>query len=239
MRSNSRGCGVQPTSTPLGSLLLCEVLNVTSRSDDATGFTIQCQYRNYECFADSESDRDAWVAALHSAAESGSGGAGASAAADPLGLLDELVTVVEPSYAKHVDAVTSGYATLRENLLMSQQRASVKAAGLEVARDDIALLNAKLADVELATESHELSSGRTHVSSSSMIGTAGYVDPLYANTGQYSQHTDGYAMGVTLLTCLVGRPALEAMDRAESMLEEPTLLARQPPGQSCLDATAG
>ena len=101
------------------------------------------------------------------------------------------------------------------------------------------LLNAKLADVELATESHELSSGRTHVSSASMIGTAGYVDPLYANTGQYSQHTDGYAMGVTLLTCLVGRPALEAMDRAESMLEEPTLLARQPPGQSCLDATAG
>ena len=72
-----------------------------------------------------------------------------------------------------------------------------------------------------------------------MIGTAGYVDPLYANTGQYSQHTDGYAMGVTLLTCLVGRPALEAMDRAESMLEEPTLLARQPPDQSCLDATAG
>ena len=29
------------------------------------------------------------------------------------------------------------------------------------------------------------------------------------------------------------------MDRAEAMLEEPTLLARQPPGQSCLDATAG
>ena len=100
------------------------------------------------------------------------------------------------------------------------------------------LLNAKLADVELATESHELSSGRTHVSSSSMIGTAGYVDPLYANSGQYSQHTDGYAMGVTLLTCLVGRPALEAMDRAESALEDPALLTRQPPGQSCLDTTA-
>jgi len=100
------------------------------------------------------------------------------------------------------------------------------------------LLNAKLADVELATESHELSSGRTHVSSSSMIGTAGYVDPLYANSGQYSQHTDGYAMGVTLLTCLVGRPALEAMDHAESVLEDPTLLTRQPPGQCCLDATA-
>ena len=71
-----------------------------------------------------------------------------------------------------------------------------------------------------------------------MIGTAGYVDPLYANSGQYSQHTDGYAMGVTLLTCLVGRPALEAMDRAESILEDPTLLTRQAPGQSCLDATA-
>lgn len=56
-------------------------------------------------------------------------------------------------------------------------------------------LNAKLADVELATESPELSSGRTHVSSRSLVGTAGYIDPLYANSGQYSQHTDGFAMG--------------------------------------------
>ena len=218
LRSNSRGCGVQPTSTPLGSLLLCEVLNVTSRSDDATGFTIQCQYRNYECFADSESDRDAWVAALHSAAESGSGGAGASAAADPLGLLDELVTVVEPSYAKHVDAVTSGYATLRENLLMSQQRASVKAAGLEVARDDIALLNAKLAQLEAArAESEARAAAAEEIAQQQAAQLASFNNKLtVASTA---------AVG---LQCVVdeGRRSIQEL-RLESGL--PTLVPHSPP----------
>ena len=209
---------MQPTSTPLGSLLLCEVLNVTSRSDDATGFTIQCQYRNYECFADSESDRDAWVAALHSAAESGSGGAGASAAADPLGLLDELVTVVEPSYAKHVDAVTSGYATLRENLLMSQQRASVKAAGLEVARDDIALLHAKLAQLEAArAESEARAAAAEEIAQQQAAQLASFNNKLtVASTA---------AVG---LQCVVdeGRRSIQEL-RLESGL--PTLVPHSPP----------
>ena len=84
-------------------------------------------------------------------------------------------------------------------------------------------LNAKLADIGLATEAHELSAGRTHVSSRSLVGTAGFVDPLYANSGQYSQLTDGYAMGMTLLVCLTSRPALEALDAAEGALELPRL----------------
>ena len=94
-------------------------------------------------------------------------------------------------------------------------------------------LNAKLADVELATEAPELPAGRTHVSSQSLVGTAGFVDPLYANSGQYSQLTDGYAMGVTVLVVLTGRPALEAMEACEGMLEE----TRHAPG--CADPRAG
>lgn len=65
------------------------------------------------------------------------------------------------------------------------------------------------------------------------VGTAGFVDPLYANTGQFSQLTDGYAMGVTALVCLTGQSALEALESAEPMLEQPSLA----PG--CADAHAG
>lgn len=185
--------GAQPNSTPLGSLLLAEVLNVTARSDDDTAFTIQCQYRNYECFAPSQRDRDSWVEALHGAAENVAelDRVVAEQSADPLGLLDELVTgahnatqnsgrahttgassrsvfssasssspadtatvfvcaVVEPSFARHVDSVTSSYASLREDLLMSQQRASVKAAGLEVVRDDVETMKGQLMQLEAA-----------------------------------------------------------------------------------------
>ena len=85
-------------------------------------------------------------------------------------------------------------------------------------------LNAKLADVELASEAHDLDAGRSHVSTAGggLVGTAGYVDPLYANTGRYSQATDGYALGVTLLVCLTGRHANDALDVAADMLEDPT-----------------
>lgn len=94
-------------------------------------------------------------------------------------------------------------------------------------------LNAKLSDVELATEAPELLAGQTHVSSTSLVGTAGFLDPLYANTGQYSQLTDGFAMGVTLLVVLTGRPALEAMESCEGALEDPSL------APTCVDPTAG
>ena len=58
--------------------------------------------------------------------------------------------MVEPSFAKHVDSVTSSYASLRESLLMSQQRASVKAAGLEAARDDVETMRAQMQQLEAA-----------------------------------------------------------------------------------------
>ena len=86
-------------------------------------------------------------------------------------------------------------------------------------------LNAKLADVELASEAHDLDAGRSHVSTSGLVGSVGFIDPLYANTGQYSQQTDGYAMGVTLLVCLTGRHANDALDMAADMLEDPARAA--------------
>ena len=117
---------------------------------------------------------------------------------------------------------------------LSYLHAPVGAKGVVLHRDvkptNILLdehLNARLADVELATEAPELLAGRTHVSSQSLVGTAGFVDPLYANTGHFSQLTDGFALGVTALVVFTGLPALDptgvhAMDACEPMLEDPS-----------------
>ena len=131
-------------------MLLSEVLNISSPVNDDTAFTIQCQYRNYECFAPNQRERDGWVEALQSAAEREAERERHTEgnALDPLGLLDELVTVVEPSFTKHVDSVTSSFASLRESLMMSHQRAAVKAAGLEAARDDADSMRLKIKQLE-------------------------------------------------------------------------------------------
>ena len=82
--------------------------------------------------------------------------------------------------------------------------------------------NAKLADVGLAKQAHEMQAGRTHLTTHNLAGTTGYIDPLYADSGQYSQTTDAYAMGVTLLVALSGRRALQAKDDADDALEDVT-----------------
>jgi hypothetical protein len=81
-------------------------------------------------------------------------------------------------------------------------------------------LNVKLSDVGLSRAAHELAEGATHVETSNLSGTPGFIDPLYINSrGQVSELTDGYALGVSLLVCLTGRPATSA-DRAGSLVEE-------------------
>ena len=75
-------------------------------------------------------------------------------------------------------------------------------------------LNAKLSDVGLAThkpmdEAGEPQQAR-HVSTH-LRGTIGYLDPVYMQTGIYTTHADAYAMGVSMLVCLTGREAKEAM----------------------------
>jgi len=76
--------------------------------------------------------------------------------------------------------------------------------------------------VGLAKQAHEMQGGRTHLTTRNLAGTNGYIDPLYADSGQYSQTTDAYAMGVTLLVALSGRRAAQAKDAADDALEDLT-----------------
>ena len=45
-----------------------------------------------------------------------------------------------------------------------------------------------------------------------MCHTTGYADPLITSGGGFSTKTDAYAVGVTLLVCLTGRPAVRGND---------------------------
>ena len=99
-----------------------------------------------------------------------------------------------------------------------------------------AALNAKLADVGLAKQAHALQEGRTHLTTRNLVGTVGYIDPLYANSGHYSQTTDAYAMGVTLLVALSGRRAQDATDAADDALED---LEDTPAVLQAIDQRAG
>merc|ERR1719183_2611356 len=83
----------------------------------------------------------------------------------------------------------------------------------------------KLSDVGLAKESQDLRHGaHTHLSTGVIAGTRGYIDPLFILSGQYSQMTDAYAFGVTILVCLTGRPATQAMEL--EMLDDVSLAPR-------------
>jgi serine/threonine protein kinase len=89
--------------------------------------------------------------------------------------------------------------------------------------------NPKLSDVGLAKHTQELQyGGRTHLSTSTVAGTPGYIDPLFLHSGQYSQMTDAYAIGVTMLVCLTKLRALHALEL--EMLETPSLAPRSVDG---------
>lgn len=86
-------------------------------------------------------------------------------------------------------------------------------------------LNAKLSDVGLARQTHELQEGRTHLSTSKVVGTHGFIDPLYTQTGRFNQTTDNYALGMTILVAMVAKPAQQAHDECDEIFEESTSLA--------------
>ena len=105
-----------------------------------------------------------------------------------------------------------------------------------------AQLNCKLGDVGLARASAALNpgGGQTHLSTRRLLGTPGFIDPLYTETGQYSQLTDGYALGISLLMCLSGRPAVDGdsvsvFDAWADVLEAPSAETLAP----LLDEAAG
>ena len=79
----------------------------------------------------------------------------------------------------------------------------VKPSNVLLSRTPDGELVAMLADVGLAAQ---LEDGRSHASLGSVCGTTGYIDPLLNDSAQASPVTDGYAVGVTLLQALTGRP---------------------------------
>jgi serine/threonine protein kinase len=65
---------------------------------------------------------------------------------------------------------------------------------------------ARLADMGLARAQRP---GAAHLTTSTSIaGTIGYLDDYYQNGGRFDEKADGYAVGVTLLVLLMGRPAV-------------------------------
>jgi hypothetical protein len=86
-------------------------------------------------------------------------------------------------------------------------------------------LNAKLSDVGLARQSHELGEGQSFAghSTSIVVGTPGYIDPIYTTTSRYGVVTDNYALGMTMLVSLVCRPIINAIDEHDQIIETPSL----------------
>jgi hypothetical protein len=68
--------------------------------------------------------------------------------------------------------------------------------------------HARLADMGLARAQRPASAHLT--TATSIAGTNGYLDDFYHNTGRFDEKADGYAVGVTLLVLLTGRPAVDA-----------------------------
>lgn len=84
--------------------------------------------------------------------------------------------------------------------------------------------NACVTDFGLAKEGPE--GNLSHVTTL-VKGTAGYLDPLYAETGHLTKKSDVYSFGVLLLELLTGRRASGTSDRPLTAWAQPYLSERQ------------
>ena len=87
-------------------------------------------------------------------------------------------------------------------------------------------LHAMLSDTgfaKAAAESYDSAASHTRhasITSRGVCHTTGYADPLITSGGGFSERTDAYAVGVTLLVCLSGRPAVRGNDGIFDAIEE-------------------
>ena len=101
-------------------------------------------------------------------------------------------------------------------------------------------LNAKLSDVGLARQAHELQEGNTHLSTSRVVGTHGYIDPLYTQTGRFNEVTDNCALLPQPPARARHRPPLTTSRRLRARLPSPvrSRTRHDDPGGTCRHARA-
>jgi hypothetical protein len=85
----------------------------------------------------------------------------------------------------------------------------------------LADVGAAKADAQAAPGPHGGGGQRTHLSTTSIKGTPGFVDSLVVNGLQHSEATDGFALGVTLLMALTGKPAVGLTHTCSPLLRAP------------------
>jgi hypothetical protein len=80
---------------------------------------------------------------------------------------------------------------------------------LQTADGIIPVYRAFLSDVGLAKvrEVSAMVSAMTHATTSSVVFSTGFCDPIFINSNQHSERTDAYGIGVSLLMILLGEPA--------------------------------
>ena len=76
------------------------------------------------------------------------------------------------------------------------------------------------------------------MSTAGVKGTLGFLDPIFTTTGEQSEVTDAYGIGVTILMCLTGLSGLKIVQKCKTMMRNPDRPSKwQPPAVP--DATAG
>ncbi|CAN7032324.1 unnamed protein product [Brassica oleracea var. botrytis] len=75
-----------------------------------------------------------------------------------------------------------------------------------------------------------LPEGKSRLEVDSVIGSLGYLDPLYAYTKVVTEYTDVYSFGVLLMVFLTGKPALVSTSSVCGTCHTHTVLGSAPGG---------